>query len=220
MRSAYILAIYVALLSPLARADVVFTNLNTVQGGVGPPIEGSNFTFHESVAEAFTPAANYTLGGAEAWFFGGGFGGAVDFAIYSNAGNVPGTLLARLGTASIPVNADMLFSESTPSNTLELFANVSYWLVLSPATPGTDVLWLNRATSSPLFAFTTDVTGTSGWRAQGSNTAQFQIDGTPVSSVPEPSSGLLFLMAFAAAAVWVKRIQLRAGFRGERAGEV
>ena len=162
----------------------MFTNLNTVQGGVGPTIRGSNFTFQESVAEAFAPAANYILTGAEAWFFGGGFGGAVDFAIYSNAGNVPGTLLARLGTASIPANADMLFSESTPSNTLELFANVSYWLVLSPATPSTDVLWLNRATSSPLFAFTTDVTGTSGWSAQGSNTAQFQIDGTPVSSVP------------------------------------
>lgn len=205
MRFAYVLAVCVGLLSPMARADVVFTNLNTLQGS-GPFIEGSNFPFHESIAEAFTPTANYALTGADAWFLGAGFGGAVDFAIYSSAGNVPGALLARLGTASIPVDAFMLFSESSPSNTLQLLANVSYWLVLSPATPGTDVIWANRATSSPPFAFTADVTGSSGWSAQGTNTAQFQIDGTPVSSVPEPSSGFLLVMAFAAAAVCVKRV--------------
>jgi hypothetical protein len=197
-------AVHISLKSVNVGAHVVLTNLNTIVGS-GPMNRGSNFTIPESIAEAFTPSANYILTGAVAFFLGAGFGGAVNFAVYSNAGAVPGSPLATLGTASVPANAFALFSESSPSNTVELLANVSYWFVLSPATSGTNVIWANSGTSAPPFAFTPDVTGASGWSAQGLNNAQFQIDGTPaLSPVPEPASALLCLAALAVAAAWLK----------------
>jgi hypothetical protein len=152
-----------------------------------------------SDAEAFTPASNYNLTSAAAVLDGKSTGGTVNFDIFSNNSGTPGTLLATLGTATVSPTASGTFTESTLSQPVELLANTQYWLVLTPATSATYVVWDSWFTPSyPLapFASTEDTTGQSGWATygSGSNSLQFQIDGTLVTSTPEPPSGWLALV--------------------------
>lgn len=201
-----VVALVLALSPSATRADTVFTNLNTVASGIGPIIGGAGSSLPESVAESFTPAANYTLSGAEAWLDGVGFGGTVDFAIYSSATGIPGSLLVTIGAANVPSGALMIFTENSPSTAVKLLSGVQYWLVLTPGTSSTRVVWDGDGLSSTPFAFTLDTNGITGWTLQGSNTAQFQINGTPViSSVPEPTNWRLLFAGLGTVAIYLQR---------------
>lgn len=92
--------------APSLRADTVFTNLNATScfcGGqvvAGPPINVAG-------AAAFTPLANYLATGAGARFYTGDLAsGMVNFAIYSNSSNLPGTMLGSLGPVTVPSNSE------------------------------------------------------------------------------------------------------------------
>jgi hypothetical protein len=172
-----------------AWADVIFTDITTHTSGAGQYIAGTN-GFPQSNAQAFTPTENYDVTGASA-VFDGVNGGAVNFEIFSDNGGIPGTLLATLGTATVAPTVTAVYTESSPSTTVELSANTQYWLVLTPGSPATLVTWDDWHTSftEPNFAATSDPTGLSGWTAEGEDALQFEVEGTLVVATPEPPSG-------------------------------
>lgn len=185
-----------ALVAPALRADpdVVFSNVNATVCHCGALIGGQSYSYPQSVAEAFTPTADYQLTGAEARLDGYGTGGTVDLAIYSNSSGHPGASLASLGSVSLSAADEGVFSPSGPIPPLALLSGAQYWLVLNPGTAGTLFIWEGAGSSSVPCAGTADTTGASGWVFLGPENLQFEIDGTPVvSAVPEPAAVWLLL---------------------------
>ncbi|MGH9440612.1 MAG: PEP-CTERM sorting domain-containing protein, partial [Terriglobia bacterium] len=91
---------------------------------------------------------------------------------------------------------------------LDLMANIPYWLVLTPGTSSTDVIWEGYASS-----YVPGASGVSAWTKEPALTnLQFRIDGTPVTPVPEPASAGLLLTALGIAGLlYVKRRRQGAG---------
>ena len=167
-----------------AHADTIFSNI-TNSCCQGPLVEGSNLGT-ESVAQAFTPGATYTMTGAQVLVFGFGGDTTFDAALYSNADGVPGTEIASLGTDLTGPGAGGVVNLSSPA--VALLEGTEYWLVLSPYEASSDLVWAQGGSASaPLDE---EGQGTSDvWLSSGSGSSQFAIDGTPTSSVtPEPSS--------------------------------
>jgi len=182
-----------SLAAPAAQADVIFSNLIS-SSTIGWTITGFSIP-SESVAAAFTPTGDYDLTGAEAWLIGDHGGGTIDFALYSNSGSLPGTLLASLGSATVGPTDNGVFTAGgpIPSGVL-LSSGVEYWLVLTPGTSSTFALWGEGGSSSVPVAFTTDTTGASGWTGANADNLQFELTGTPAATtVPEPASAILLL---------------------------
>jgi len=188
-----------------AHADTVYSNMTGFGCGCGPLIDES-----QSLAGAFTPNANYSLTGAQAQLEGVDLGTpdivvvhsfaaldsdeVVDFALYSDAGGVPGVSLATLGSASFSNSDEGVYSVNDLSNPVELLAGTQYWLVLTPGTAATTVIWEESGSSLHLQAATSDPSGMSGWLPQNMSTAAFEIDGTPVTaSAPEPATVWLLI---------------------------
>jgi hypothetical protein len=104
-----------------AHADTVYSNMTGFGCGCGPLIDES-----QSLAGAFTPNANYSLTDAQAQLEGVDLGTpdivvahsfaaldsdeVVDFALYSDAGGVPGVSLATLGSASFSNSDEGVYS--------------------------------------------------------------------------------------------------------------
>lgn len=191
--------------TPVVRAGIVFSNLALDCGHCGDAIEGRNNGPPFSLAAAFTPAGDYSLTGARARFLGL-LDSTVDFSIHSSSNNVPGLLLAALGSATILENTSGLFSASGPIPSLLLSSGVEYWLVLTPGTADTLVGWQDHGSSFQQFAATTDATGLSHWSAVSPQSVQFEIDGTPASSaVPEPGNVWLLIPAIGSAGLMLAR---------------
>jgi hypothetical protein len=188
-----------------AHADTVYSNMTGFGCACGPLIDES-----QSLAGAFTPNANYSLTGAQAQLEGVDLGTpdivvvhsfaaldsdeVVDFALYSDAGGVPGVSLATLGSASFSNSDEGVYSVNDLSNPVELLAGTQYWLVLTPGTAATTVIWEESGWSLHPQAATSDSTGMSGWLPPSMSTAAFEIDGTPVTaSAPEPATVWLLI---------------------------
>ena len=188
-------------LAPGLRAAVVFTNINGTDCGCGTLVAGSSSItgVHQSQAEAFTPAADYSLSGAEMLLEGGTIGGVVNVSVYSNAaGSVPGSSLDSLGSITVGPADSKVFTADSLSNPLLLQAGLEYWLVLTPGTSSTTVGWIMDGSQNAPASSTSDTTGTSGWTANGPDSLQFQINGDPATpAVPEPATLFLILPALA-----------------------
>jgi len=176
-------------LVPTLKADIDVFNNVTAACSCGFQINGSSLRFPESFAAAFTPSGNYDMTGAAAQLVDetNGQVNVIDFALYSNSSGLPGTLLGSLGSATI--SGASLYSAGGPiPSGLLLSSGVEYWLVLTPGTSQTNVAWGTNGSSSVPESFTTDPTGASGWTKFGSGSLQFEITGTQVGTVPEPTS--------------------------------
>jgi hypothetical protein len=174
----------------LLRADIVFSNVTgtgTVSNGApicrsgaaGCPVPDSLY------AEEFTPAANYTLTDAQVLVAAVGSinPGSFDLFLDSNSSGVPGSEIEQIGsglTATTTSPGSLITAIATP---ITLVSGTPYWLVLAPATSDSILFWSNGGSPAVPDATSGGVT----WSALGTNTFQFQIDGNPISPVPEPS---------------------------------
>jgi hypothetical protein len=169
-----------------AKADTIFTSI--IGSGIGGPgVQGpSEPGGSESLAEAFTPAAEYELTDVQVEVFQVlGFGSDPYFnvSLFSNASGVPGSLIDTLGTdLTAPVGVGIV----TVSGTALLNAGTEYWVVLTPFDSTTQIAWEDGASQSAPVAVTASTTALSGWSSSsGTVDPQLQVDGTPI---PEPCS--------------------------------
>jgi hypothetical protein len=196
------------LLATAGRADIVFTNLS-VPSPYGAGIVGAVFGGPFSFAEAFTPSANYLVVDAEAQLLNYPTShSTVNFALFSTAGGLPGTDLGSLGTVALLPSQGGLFTSSGAPTPIHVQTGVEYWLVLTPGSTNTAVIWDNFGSSLQPSAFSPTSTGASGWLNLGTNNSQFQINGDPVA--PEPAS--LALLGVGAGVVLLLRKRRALGF--------
>ena len=191
----------------LRAGTIVFSNIDATACLCGAEVEGANSTNHESLAEPFIFFGNYLLSGAEARLFNSSVfdsTGVVNFFLYSNVSNNPGTLLGSLGSVTLSAGQEGVLSPSGPIPALLLQSGVMYWFVLTPGTADTFVTWEGQGLSPQALAFTPDVTGTSFWVSGGIGGLQFEIDGTP-TAVPEPATISLCLVGIGAIGLMFKR---------------
>jgi hypothetical protein len=159
------------------RADVVFTNLTANSPGFGPGLSG------DALAAAFTPSTNYAVFSGTARLDALN-DSTVNLSLFSNAGGLPGTDQGSLGTVTLANAQEGIFTSSGATTPIPVQGNVEYWLVLTPGTASTFVVWEQSGASVQPTAATS--TGISGWSTNGSRDVQFEIDGALAS--PEPAS--------------------------------
>ncbi len=183
VRSSMALALAAGVTAPLAlHADVIFSNVNDVCCS-SIEIAGADFGVQEE-AEAFTSTGNFSMTDAEV-FISTPTGVGVDAFLYSNNSGAPGTDLGELGSDLYSQNGGFDIVTANSFTPIDLTAGTEYWLVLAPSAQNTGALWAINGSSSVPQAESTD--GGSSWTT-GTDSAQFQIDGTPLVSTPEPSS--------------------------------
>lgn len=187
-----------------AHADVVSGNITGSCCSGGVKVAGSSNSFgYQAVGVAFTPGASYTMTDAIVYVYGDHDGNdpSFDVSLFSNAGGVPGTEIASLGTdlTAPPTNPPTYLTGggavtiATPSITLT--DGTEYWLVLTPYDGTSDIGWAVGGTTNVPAAYDNSGSTGSGWTVYGSDTLQFEIDGTPLATAPtpEPASLALFL---------------------------
>ncbi len=201
-------ACLLAAASPL-RSAVIFSNITATNSGsavvLGPSVP---VTGPQSIAAAFTAAVNSTMNEAQVKAQGAGGTPEVDLFLYSDNSGAPGSSLETLGTDVAPP----LFP--TPPGVvavtgfapLALTAGTQYWLVMTPFGSAGQIGW----TAGGLPAVQTDASHTSNgiapWTVLPGISVQFEIDGTPSSSTPEPGmAGLLAAGLGALALIGVRR---------------
>jgi PEP-CTERM motif len=106
--------------------------------------------------------------------------------LYSDSNGLPGTEIEQIGFDLAVSSSGGIVTADSLATSLTLTAGSTYWLVLAPASSDTFINWLNGGSSAPLAASSI---GGAPFVSDGDFSAQFQIDGGPVTStVPEPSS--------------------------------
>jgi hypothetical protein len=216
--SAFRLAIAFVFLCLSAQADVIFSNVtssigapalfvcNSLDAGCdqdcGPPCA-------TVAAAAFTPTADYVMTDAEFLLEWANYrsppvppDNSFSVDLYSSSNGLPDSLIESIGSGLAQSPAGLLaFDLPAP---ISLTAGTQYWVVLIPSVyvfdfspsfvPGISasyVYWIGGGSSSVPVAswssFNPHAPGPS-WASAGRSAPQFEIDGTPVASVPEPSS--------------------------------
>jgi len=202
--------VFALLLSAPIHADVIFSNLTTPAQEGGINICGASAVFcdgSQTVAAAFTPSSGYAMTEAQVETFG--FGSDVSYTfdafLYSDSGGVPSTEIAELASkVTAPTSGGPnVINLGTP---IDLTSGVEYWLVLAPADSDSFVTWDLGASSNVPVAVS--LKG-GAFEANPAANLQFEIDGTPLSSVPEPRLAWLLVAVLGCAATrfWKQRIQ-------------
>lgn len=198
MKTPALLALTLALALPSLKADIVFGNLAAYNnsGGTASAITGTN----TGKAIGFTMGTTgYDITSVTLRLLDVGNDLSTDLpaiTIWSSDGNVP---IAQVGSVFInPVSYTPTAGTNytfTPAASLTLAANQSYFLVVRGNNTATNFTWMNGSpTVTP-----TGVAGTAiarfgtatpppNWTGSSSNFNWFQIDGTVVSAIPEPST--------------------------------
>jgi len=193
----------VVLASCTARANLitVATNLGPGDTFQGNSIMIENYLIPGEVtgfAAAFVPNTTATL--LDVFLpLSAQFGGSLTAAVLSDAGGLPGSIIASLTQdGSIPENPGLV--EFTCSDCPQLQANSTYWIAAVTANLDTNVFWnfsptaLGNASFSNNFANVGVVNGP--WYTAGSTfpTPGFVVEAD--SSAPEPSSIIMALLGF------------------------
>ncbi len=170
MRTSTIAALVspLALLAPLASADVVFQTEGPFGGFFG--LTGFDVFVQQSVAARFVPAADYELTSVGIWFMSNdGSGGApapVTVTLRTDTANaeyasVPSGEVLEAWTVQVPANGwNPVLLTSVSATHMRLNAGQRYWVVAeSSAGPGVDPIWLWSAFGNE-FTANTDGPGT------------------------------------------------------------
>jgi hypothetical protein len=186
-------------------ADVIYSSIVGI-GQAGYGIYGSD-RGPISMAAKFTPTAADTVASASVVIegfddSGPTFGPNFNLYLYSDSGGLPGVQLDQFGAslyAPNNINQGAIVSGlSTTQAALE--ADTSYWLVVGPADPSTDVrVQIGGSAVAPLA-----INLGTGWLNATADRLQFEVEGT----APEPSSlplGLAGLGSLALLQVWLRR---------------
>jgi hypothetical protein len=176
-----------------ARADVLYSNLgpgDAFDASNGYFVDGSDY-FNQVIGSPFTVSSTATLGDAMLGLNNfAGSNNPVDVYLESDAGGMPGTILATLTQSGTipPFNTETL-TMFTPTSSLTLSTGVTYWLVAGETDPGTEQAWdyaYNDTTNNVAFNQVGSPTGP--WTTFSGTDVAFRIDS---GSVPEPSSFML-----------------------------
>lgn len=206
----YIISVFVFILAPLSRAQVIYTNIGSggpFNAASGSMIGGSR---SQEIAIRFTAQSTLLLDYAELQIWGqfGSVGTpAINVALLADAANLPGGVL-ETSFATFP----FLLQNPNPkplvhvefSNSLLLSAGVNYWLAVSPANATTQTAW----SVTPTFgrgAFDFDQIGfTDPWTDVSSRLENgMRVIG--VTAVPEPSTYGLFGSALLIGCIALRR---------------
>jgi hypothetical protein len=189
-----------ALLTRPAQAATVFSNYTGVQDtGIG----GLFF------ASGFTPADNYDFTGAAAFVENLSVpprAESFSMALYSStSAGAPYASLWASGTLTIPgpSNNVALVSANYSGSPISLRKGVEYFLVLD-LSGETAPAWLFGGSSSTPF-YQSFNNGTSWDNAGPTNDVQYEITGSPVAAIPEPSTWAMLLLGFAGLGLAVRR---------------
>jgi hypothetical protein len=149
----------------------------------------------------FSSGAYYQLTSVEAYMSNDATTAtAIDFFIYSNASDVPGTELTEL-TATVPAAPSFTSSfagvvtSGAPLTPLTLDAGTNYWLVID--VPNESITWGADGSSSPEFAYES----AGSWTASGPADLQYEVDGI----TPEPGTFAITAIGMALAALALRR---------------
>ncbi len=175
-----------------AKADVLYSTLGP--GGAfdstnGYFVDGSNF-FNQVIASPFTVSSTAMFSNAMLGLNNfSGSNNPVNVYIETDAGGVPGTILATLTQTGVipPFNTQSLTMFTTGAN-LTLTVGTTYWLVAGETDPGTEQTWdfaFQDAINNVAFNQTGSPTGP--WTTFTGTDVAFEING----AVPEPSSFML-----------------------------
>jgi hypothetical protein len=194
--------IFALSLSAPIHADVIFSNLTTPAQEGGINICGASAVFcdgSQAVAAAFTPPSGYAMTEAqvETFAFGSDVSYTFDAFLYSGSGSAPGTEIAELASnLTAPTSGGPnVIDLGTP---IDLSSGVEYWLVLAPAESDSFVAWdLGGSSNVPVAV---SLNG-GAFAVNPAANLQFEIDGTPLSSVPEPRAAWLLAAALGSAAI-------------------
>jgi len=191
----------------VATLSAVSVNTGKVQaaviGGTGNPNQSNGYgitpTFTQ--AESFSLTSNDTVQSVNFW----GNDDHIDidtwddqvtYSIYTNAaGGGPGTLVSgATGTVTATYTADGKTIAGNPEyeisfNTtpISLSSGTTYWLALT--TDSSTVYWDTSSTTPPS-SFYYSGNGGSSWSSISGKTLAFQVNDTPIGSVPEPLTTL------------------------------
>jgi hypothetical protein len=177
---------FAALVSVPIYADVVFSNLTTPAQDGGITICGTSTDCGKSqtVAAAFTPTSDYSMTEVQVQLFAfePNASSALNVYLYSDSGGLPGAEIAEIAAniAAPFSGGPNIIDLGTP---IDLTSGTEYWLVVGGADPSSVAYWdIGGSSSVP------SAVGLSGGSFENDLTQaqQFEIDGTPLSPVPEP----------------------------------
>lgn len=204
MRTSFVpLSLFLAA-SHLLGAAVIATNYTGVtSGGFGLSTAGAR-------AVQFTAGFTGNVTSIDLWLSAQGPGNTAYLDAYLMADNagLPGAILEHIGNVQGNPSANFMLANALASGTTQVTAGVKYWIGgATAAGSNVAVVWGNGGTLLPEAGTSSgDVNGA--WSLLGGNStaAQFQVNGTPSTSVPEPST---FVLTGAAAVVLFVRRRAR-----------
>jgi hypothetical protein len=203
MKTSFLLALALALTAPSLQATIVFGNLASLtNGGVSSPIIGTDLS---GKAIGFTMGDDsYEITSVTLRLLDVGDVPSVDqplVTIWTSNGTKP---IAQVGAAfTNPVSYTPTTSTNysfTPTASITLSANQSYFLVVRGNNTDANFSWLAGSPTvvptgiagSAIARFGSQNAPVTSYTTSSGNFNWFQIDGTLISSVPEPSTYAAF----------------------------
>jgi len=169
-----------------ASSTVLFSTVSATNPTGAQPIEGSSPGPYLANAFEFSPTTTGTFTGARIDLWTNTVDGAVTAALYSDAGGTPGTLLAQLGTTTVPFfptlpllsfSANNISFMQTSGPAITLAAGSKYWLALTPGDATSFFLYAVGGATASVTRALQHVPG-GAWISGGADNVQFEISGT------------------------------------------
>jgi hypothetical protein len=180
----YLLAAFLGIST--ANADIVFSNFTGTANGFGLDVAGG---FPQSLAEEFTPAADYSLTDVILELGnGGGSDDAMNVFIFSSSSGLSGSEIEEIGSDLSPAGSESPVTANSIGSPITLVSGTSYWVVLLPEDANSDAFWDNGGSSRAPFEESDTETGTNGWRTASNQLSQMEVDVTAIAATREPAS--------------------------------
>lgn len=176
-------------LAPLAQAGTVFNNITETKAP-GWAVFGAKIYYGEQdVAAQFTTSGAVVMSGTSVFVDGFGSDTSFDETLYSDVNGQPGAVVTTIADDLTAGGGYQLVQ--TEGLSIDLTADTSYWLVLTPFDANTDLGWTYDGNPSENVDFDDKYGGFPGWLPETQNpSVQFAIYDT-AAATPEPSSLVL-----------------------------
>ncbi len=195
------------LAGPARASTMIYANLGNGSGS------GVQISSNPSLYQSFTtPSGGYTLSSVIIGLYGNNTSGSIEVSLDTDVSNLPGSLIANLGSISdsaVTCGSECDITVSLLTNP-SLASSTTYFIVLTGTLPlskggGGDSIW----------ATATNNTGTGVSGSIGSNgSAQpfvMEVEGNPIAGgVPEPGAWLLMAIGLGALAARARSRKARA----------